>query len=157
MKNLRTISLCVCISLVSLTAVSQNDVPSLNQTDYNKPKLFQAFPEQIIMDAAVVNNILAGSVGTPVDLNIAEGTSFRFAGNIVSASVKNNDKLISVVVRSTNFNGAILAISKIIHDNGTVSYKGRIISRTHDDVYELQDLNGRFVFVKRKYHEIINE
>ncbi len=158
MKNIRTTVLCTCISLFSLSAFAQNsEVPPVNEPDYNKPKLFAAYPEKIAVDLTTINNLFLASVGAAVDLNIATGSSFRFAGEVVSTVSKYENRIRSVVVRSSNFNGAVLTVSRITNTDGSITYTGRLLSRQHGDVYELQYLNDRFSLVKRNYYDIVNE
>lgn len=158
MKNIRTAVLCASISLFSLSAFAQNsEVPPVNEPDYNKPKLFAAYPEKIAVDLTTINNLFLTSLGAAVDLNIATGSSFRFAGEVVSTVSKYEDRIRSVVVRSSNFNGAVLSVSRITNTDGSITYTGRLLSRQHGDVYELQYLNDRFSLVKRNYYDIVNE
>jgi len=158
MKNFRTTMLCVCMSILGLQAFAQNqDVPPLNQPDYNKPKLFAAYPEQIPVNMAVINNLFSAPLGTAVDFNISDATTFRFAGELISSVSKYENKIRSVVVRSTNFNGARLFISKISNDDGSFSYTGRLISKEYGDVYELQPVNNQFALVKRGYYDLVTE
>jgi hypothetical protein len=162
MKNISTLLLCACISFISLSAFSQTQgqgAPPVNEPDYNKPKLFAAYPEKIPVNLTIVNNMLSASLGATVDMNIAEGgtASFRFAGEVVSTASKYDNRITSVVVRSTNFPGARLSINKIQTDDGNVKYTGRLISRQYGDVYELQSINNKFVLVKRAYYDIVNE
>lgn len=158
MKNIRTTVLCVCISIISFNAFAQHqDVPPVNEPDYNKPKMFAAFPEQIPVNLTILNNLFTASLGATVDMNIADGSSFRFAGEVVSTVSKYENKIRSVVIRSSNFNGARLSVSKITNDDGSIAYTARIISRGHGDLYELQNLNNRFILVKRSYYDVVNE
>ncbi|MEQ1675531.1 MAG: hypothetical protein ABL876_02445 [Chitinophagaceae bacterium] len=158
MKNLRTSLLCVCISIIGFSAAAQNqDTPALNEPDYNKPKLFAAHPDQIPVNLTNINALLSSSVGNAVDMNVSATTSFRFTGEVISTVSKYQNRIISVVIRSSNFSGAIFSISKITNDNGTISYTGRLISKRFGDVYELKELNGSFVLVKKNYYELINE
>jgi hypothetical protein len=81
----------------------------------------------------------------------------QFAGDVVSTINKYANSMQSVVVRSNNFNGASLSVTKIIAVDGKVSYVGRIISFKHGDVYELQSQNNELVLVKRKFNDLVNE
>jgi hypothetical protein len=72
-------------------------------------------------------------------------------------SSKYNNTLRSVVVRSTNFNGATLTLSSSTTTDGAATYTGRIISFQHGDLFVLQKENEEYYLVKKKYHELINE
>ncbi|MEO7922681.1 MAG: hypothetical protein ABIR30_03325 [Chitinophagaceae bacterium] len=157
MKNLRTSVLCSCIILCGFYAGAQNtgNVP-VNEPNYNKPKLFQGQPDLIQLSTENLNNLFTKQVGQPVRVQQA-GISFQFDGEIISTVSKYNNSLQSVVVRSTNFNGARLTISKLTDENGNTLYRGRIISLQHGDLYELQNNNGSYELVKRNFYDLVNE
>jgi hypothetical protein len=158
MKNLRTTVLCVCISLSGLTAFAQiNDVPPVRETDYNKPKQFAAFPQEISISSDIINAMFNTSVGAGVEFSFGSSNPLRFAGEVISTVSKYENSVRSVIIRSSNFTGARLIITKIVNENGGISYTGRILSKEHGDVYELKQLNDSYVWVKKNYHEAINE
>ena len=78
----------------------------------------------------------------------------------VSCPFKQVDKnlLKSVVVKLNNLQGAILAISKRINDDNSISYVGRIINEQYADGYELkQDVNGNYFLNKIKTDDLIQD
>ncbi|MBL7730672.1 MAG: hypothetical protein JNM88_05800 [Chitinophagaceae bacterium] len=158
MKNISTLLLCTCMSFLSLSSFSQNnDVPPVNEPDYNKPKLFASYPDRIPVDLATISQFFAASTGAAIDVNIDAGSSFRIAGSVVSVVSKYDNRIRSVVIRSSNFTGATFSISRILLDDGSIKYTGRLISRQYGDVYELQNISNHFVLVKRAYYDIVNE
>jgi hypothetical protein len=157
MKNLRTIALCVSISLYSLCANAQNGTVPINEPDLNKPKLFNGLPEIIRLQNGAVTSLFAKTVGTPIDAEMAETNNFRIQGQIVSAVSKYDNKIQSVVIRSSNYAGAVMTFSKLTAENGKVSYTGRMVSMQHGDLYELKIINEQFVFVKKNFYELVNE
>ena len=158
MKNLRTSVLCVCITFCSLFAAAQkNDGIPINEPDYNKPKLFQGLPDNIPVSIDNLNSLFGIQIGRPVRVNLSTSSSFQLEGEIVSTASKYNNSIQSVVIRSTNYNGARLTISKITDENGVLIYRGRIISLQHGDSYELQNLNGSYTLVKRNLYDLVNE
>ena len=157
MKNLRTPALCLCAMLFSLCSFAQNEKDPVNKPDYKKPKLFSNLPDKIPVSIDKINALLSTPVGNAMSLKVAEGSALEFNGEIVSRASKYENSIQSVVIRSTNFNGASFTISKITKADGTVSYSGRIISFQHGDLYELQNQNGQFVLVKRNFYDLVNE
>lgn len=158
MKHFRTTLLCACICLTGLTAVAQSsDAPPVREPDYNKPKIFAAYPDQIQVDITVFNSLLNNTLGSTIDQNIGDGTNFRLAGEVISVASKYNNRINSVVIRSSNFGGARLCISRIVKEDGSISYTGRMISKEYGDVYELQNINNHFTLVKRNYYDLVNE
>jgi hypothetical protein len=158
MKHFRTAALCIYVCMIAPSAFAQtSDAPPMREPDYNKPQLFTSFPEQIPVDIAVFNNLLSSPVGSAIDQNIGTSSSFRFAGHVVSAVSKYENRINSIVIRSTNFNGARLSFTRTLLEDGSITYTGRLISKEHGDVYELQKINNNFVLVKRSYYDLVNE
>ena len=156
MKNLRIPALCLCAMLLSLCGFAQNN----SVTDQgNKPKLFSSLPDKIPVTIDQINALFDVQVGVAASLNISANASQKFSGNVVSKanSKEKESNLESVVVRSTNFNGATLTITRTVNKDGTIAYVGRIISFQHGDVYELQNLNGTYTLVKRNLLDMVNE
>ena len=157
MKNLRTAALCLCIMLYSLCTVGQNQVLRANNPDIVKPKLFQNLPEKISITPENLNNLLNTPIGHAVSINLSDDSKFQFEGQVVSASAAEENNIHTVVIRSTNYNGARLTLSKITNADGTTSYSGRILSFQHDDLLELKNQDGHYVLIKRKFNDLINE
>ncbi len=156
MKNLRAPILCVCITLYSLCSFAQNQELRSNGPNSSRPKLFQSLPENISVNAANLNNLLNVPVGQAVSINLSDNSQFQFEGRVVSVSSQENN-IQTVVIRSTNYNGARMTLSKIINADGTISYSGRILSFQHADLLELKNQDGHYTLVKRKFNDLINE
>ena len=157
MKNLRTYVLCVSISLYSLCATAQTGNVPVNEPNYNKPLLFQTLPDNIRLDMSSVSYLFNNVVGSTVSTDLSQTTGFRFDGQVVSSVSKYDNKIVSVVVRSTNYPGALLNISRITDDAGSISYTGRIISLQNGDLFELKNIDNQFVFVKKRFYDLVNE
>ena len=157
MKNLRTLALCVTVSFYSLYSSAQSEKIPLNEPNYNKPKLFQNLPDNIPVSLDNISNLFGSPMGRSVSLNLSDRSTFQFEGDVVSSVSKYENTIQSVVIRSTNYNGARLNISRITDENGNISYTGRIISMQHGDVYELKKVNDEYMLVKRNFYDLINE
>lgn len=159
MKNLRTIALCASISLYSLCTTAQSVTIPINEPDLNKPELFRSLPDNIPVDMGNVNSLFGTVLGSTVNMSISASSSsvFQMEGQVVSSVSKFDNKILSVVVRSTNYPGALLTISKVTDTGGNISYTGRIVSKQHGDLFELRNVNSEFVLVKKKYYDLINE
>ncbi|HMU47209.1 MAG TPA: hypothetical protein PKC72_12635 [Chitinophagaceae bacterium] len=157
MKNLRTVIFIAGICLASAQSFAQNDKIPINEPDYNKPRLFDNLPARIAITPAELENVVNTQVGKPATIKFASESSLQFDGQVVSVSDNNDSKFQSVVVRSANFPGANLTVSKILNDDGSYSYTGRIISFQHGDLFELKKENGGYVLVKRNFYDLVNE
>lgn len=158
MKNLRTHAVCVCMMLLSCAAFSQGqgNVP-LNEPDLNRPTLFENLPDRIPVNMSRVITLIGRSVGSIVNMDVSDNVSLRIDGEVVSTANKFDNKLESVVIRSSNFNGAAFTISKITDADGVISYTGRIVSLKHGDLFELKNEDGNYTLIKRKFYDLVNE
>ena len=157
MRNLRTRVLFISVLLSSLSASAQRQPVPVNQPDYNKSTLFTALPEKITIATNSLATALKTTTGNTVSITLSDEPVFRFEGQVVSTVSKYENKIQSVVIRSSNFDGATLTISRITNDDGTQSYTGRIISFGHGDLYELQTSGGQLILVKKKLNDLVNE
>lgn len=154
MKNLRVAGLGLAMMLCC--AVSAQEKLPLNEPDYNKPLLFSNLPDKIPVEVAYLKNLLSNDLGKEVQLRLAGPAGLSFDGKVISLAGKETGAS-SVVVRSSNFTGANLTISEVMNEDGSVLYRGRIISFQHGDLLELQQKDGQYFFVKRNFYDLINE
>ena len=152
MKNLSTAVLGVCITLCSLSASAQKRVP-INEPDFNKPKLFADLPDRINFNPANLTNLFSLQVGETANVQLLG--NFTLTGTVVSTA--NNDNVISVVIKSTNRLGARLTFTRVINEDKTVKYIGRILSLQHGDTYEIIYENNQYYFQKKGLYDLVNE
>jgi hypothetical protein len=156
MKNLKTVSLSVLLSIVFMNASAQgNSNPPVHEPDYNQPKLFADAPQKFNVDLTVLESLLSIPVGETVNVPLT-GT-FRLIGNVVSKSDPIDPKVKSVVIRSTNRLGATMTFTRVTKEDGSYSYLGRIISYKNSDAYEFAQENGSYVLVKKHLYDLFNE
>jgi hypothetical protein len=155
MKNLQLPGLCLTLIFFCATTFAQNSIP-VNEPDLNKPKLFSNLPDKIPVDVSTLKSLLNAETGGDVSLNLGAISKTAFNGKVVSKADKYNN-IHSVVIRSSNFNGAILTLSSSILTNGTVKFTGRIMSLQHGDVYELQNQNDQYILIKKNLNDLMNE
>jgi hypothetical protein len=157
MKNLKLLGVCLVMSLACVCASAQHAIP-LNEPNTNKPKLFGNLPDKIPVQIDDLRLLLGMERGTDANLKLGNSNNSpdRFEGTVISSADKYNN-IRSVVVRSSNFNGATLSLSSSIQTDGTVKFTGRIISLQHGDLYELQNLNNQYFLVKKNFYDLINE
>ncbi len=156
MKNLKVAAFSVCITFCSVCAIAQNiqnRSVSVNEPDYNKPKLFGDLPERINFNPTVLSALLNTQVGQSIDLAVTP--VFRIAGQVVSKADDQNST--SVVVRMTNRPGARLIFTKLTDPNNSVKYIGRIISLKHGDSYEITSENDQYYLKKKGIYELMTE
>jgi hypothetical protein len=156
MRNLKPLVAAIMLSVSSVCSYSQDAAP-VSEPNYNKPQLFSALPDNIKVDINSLKSLLTTSVGDAVTSSLTLENSFVFSGQVISTANKYNSSIQSVVVRSSNFNGAGLTFTRYTKEDGSTGYSGRIISFEHGDAYELRLIDGTYLFVKKKFHELVNE
>lgn len=158
MKNLRTTVICVFITVCSFYSAAQDPKVIINEPNYNKPRLFDNLPEVIPVSIDNLNGLINTKAGIRINTSFSTDTkTVPFEGNVVSSVSKYEDKVQTVVIKSTNYNGATLYISRVITGDGTIKYNGRLMSFQHGDLYVLQQKDAGFVLVKKNYYDVINE
>lgn len=155
MKNQSTI-LYLLVLLFTAQVHAQN-TPPVNEPDYNKPLLFSSLPTRIAVNMDNLTRSMTNTAGQTVSMNLSSDATVTFSGNVVSNESMYDNALQTVVIRSSNFSGAVLSFSRVRLDDGTSRYTGRIVSLQHGDLYELVQENNTFYFIKRNYYDLINE
>jgi hypothetical protein len=157
MRNLKPLCAAIMLLIGAVSANAQETAP-LTEPNYKKPQLFTSLPENIKVNVDNLKALLKSSTGDAVASDLGDGSAFDFNGQVVSTATKHNNTIKSVVIRSSNYNGASLTISQLTNEDGSISYTGRIISFSHGDVFELQKQpDGNYAFVKKKFYDLVNE
>lgn len=92
--------------------------------------------------------------GGKVKINFAD---FSFNG-IVVTSIRRYENLYSVLVKAPGLDNSILAISKTINPDQSVSYIGRIINQNYADGFELRkETNGNYAMNKIRTEAMIED
>ena len=155
MKKLKTCALGALLALCCLQGTAQKQTtPPINEPDYNKPRLFNDLPAKMPLRLSSVEGTLRLSVGAAVNIQLAD--NFNFEGTIVSMDIE-NPALQSVVIRSTNKAGAVLSFARAINPDRTITYSGRIMSRSNGDAYEITYENGQYSLQKKGLYDLMNE
>ena len=144
--------------LFAVPAFTQSEA-SINKSDQTRPLLFSGFPDRIAVDINDLKTVFSdvAAKGTNVATKFADQTLPGFKGETVSTASKYDNTIQSVVIRSTQFNGATLTLSSSTATDGAARYTGRIISFQHADMYVLVKENEKYYFIKKKYDDMINE
>lgn len=153
MKTLVKGIICLSVFFVGIKLSAQN--PPVREPDMNRPSLFQNLPDKIACRINDLSALLESEIGKNVSFSFAGNVNFQ--GVVSSVATKFENTLQSVVIRSSNFPGAALSFSKLIKDDGSVSYVGRIISFQHGDAYEITMENGQYYFIKKGFYDLVNE
>jgi hypothetical protein len=136
MKSLRPVIAGIAFMLCASAGFSQS----------SKQPLFVDYPSSIACKATVFEKALAAKEGQQISLEISD--AFKFSGIVVSNVVKYG-KMQTVVIRSTEFDGALLLVSKQQLENSKYTLTGRILSPRASDGYQIKQASeGSYVFEK---------
>lgn len=153
MKNF--ILLSFIINVTSFHSFAQNEPFPAQQPGNNKPHLFDSYAEKITFSVEEISRLFTIPVGSQVETKL-DGT-FRFAGQVVCNAAKYDNKITSLVIRSSNFSGACLIVSRITAGDGTVLYNGNIISKASGDAYVLKPENGQYTLIKQHTTDVMTD
>ena len=155
MKMQQTAALIALLSACYLQSPAQGKKPPINEPNYNKAKVFGDINDKQEVNITNLESLLKLPLGTAVNTTIATG--FRLVGTITSKSNPEDLSVRSVVVKSTTRQNATLTFTKIVKQDGSVRYTGRIMSRDASDALEIIMDGNRYVVAKKGFYDMINE
>ncbi len=126
-----------------------------SQSALAKPKLFKSSPERINIRLSEYDHIFNYEVGKTVLLPFA--SDFSLAGTVVSKAEDAYANTKSIVIRSSDKAGATFTLSRIINQDNTITYRGRILSFKHADAYDIVKENGAYFLMKKNASDIYEE
>lgn len=142
----KMIALCIIV-LSSSSSMSQ--VLTSNRQNY-----FGKYSEKLPTAVSELDKAFNTAEGSKVKINFAD---FSFNG-IVTSNVKRFDSLSSVLVKSPDLDNTILAISKRINPDKSISYIGRIINQKYADGFELRkNTDGNYAMNKIRTDALIED
>jgi len=154
MKKLKAILAGAFLTLCASISAAQEKT-TFNETDYNKPKLFADLPQKMNLKVSELQNLFKLSVGTSVNVQAAD--NFIFQGTIVSKSDEKDASVKSIVIKSSNRQGAAFTFTRITNTDGTYKYAGRVLSFSNGDAYEVVEEKGQYYLQKKNLHDLIAE
>lgn len=147
MKIMYKMTAICLIMIVSYT--SQAQILTSNRQNY-----FDKYAAKLPTQESELSRAFTVPQGGKIKLNFGD---FAFNG-IVTSSIKRYDNLYTVIVKSPGLNNTLLAISKRINDDKTVTYVGRIINDNYADGYELKkENNGSYAMHKIKTDALVED
>lgn len=115
---------------------------------------FNKYAERLPTNESELEKAFSTPEGGKVKINFGD---FSFYG-IVTSSIKRYENLQSIIAKSPDLNNTVLAISKRINDDHTVSYVGHILNQKYADGFELRkDKNGSYALNKIKTDALIED
>ncbi|HEU5365829.1 MAG TPA: hypothetical protein VFU62_09860 [Hanamia sp.] len=139
--------LALCLILITSYQINAQVLTSNRQSYFNK------YSEKLPAATSELDKAFTVPEGGKVKLDFGD---FTFNG-IVTSSIKRYDNLYSVIVKAPGLNNTLLALSKRINDDKTVSYVGRIINENYADGFELRKENSGYAMNKIRTDALIED
>ena len=133
---------CLCTTLIS----SAQETPPLNQNAPDKPLLFGQLPDKIECNLTDLQKIFASAIAE--DISLGCGKKLAFTGTVVDKVYK-TPRIISLNIKLSNYDNALLNISFLKQSDNSQKIIGRIIHPGHGDVLVLTEENKRYYFIKQ--------
>ena len=152
MKNRRFQGTIICI-LLSYAASAQVATAPLNQHPIEKAGLFNNLPEQLTCSSSTLQQFFSANTNNRFskDQNnqLMLNSQLPIEGVVLEKVVVSPQQL-SINIRCSNLQNALLNISRITQPDGSYKYTGRIVSPNHGDILFLKEEKGQYSFVKQK-------
>lgn len=135
------------IACMLLCAKANCQSAPLNQHPVEKPLLFSQLPEKIACSSASLQNIFTAALNSP--MSFALGNQLKIEGTVIAKTAVTPGQL-SMNIRCSNFQNALLNISRITQTDGSYFYTGRIVNLQYGDILLLWEENGQYAFIRQK-------
>lgn len=154
MKKLKSTAIGVLFALCYLNASAQ-DIP-LNEGNYNKPQLFSDLPDRMSLDISTLQNLFTLQRGASIKQQVSE--DFLLKGVVVSKSeATSHAPVTTVVIRCTSRPGAVFTFTRVVGQDESITYRGRILSRNNSDALDIVKIDNQYYLQKKNYNDIISE
>ncbi len=122
-------------------------IAPLNQHPAAKATLFNQLPEKISCSANSLKTIFQSALNS--NIAVTMGPALKIEG-LVLAKVAVSPEQLSINIRCSNYEDALLNISRITEADGSFTFIGRIVSPRHGDVLLLWLENGQYSFIRQQ-------
>jgi hypothetical protein len=124
--------------------MAQSKLP-FRQSLPNKSTLFSRLPQKVGASKLHIDKLFSSADTGHIKISLADNNFFE---GVVMEKVRKNQNVTSMNVKLTNYDGAMLTVSRIVQDDQSIKYIGRIISIKHGDVYMLTLEDNKYFFTK---------
>ncbi len=125
------------------------------QNNNGKKEIFGDFPNTISLSKTTLLNTFSAIPGQFASISFADG--FVFSGTVISNEIKYSN-LQSVIIKSPQFGNALFQLSKIINQDNSISFSGRIMNPDALDGYEIKkDGSDNYRFQKFETKKVLQD
>lgn len=153
--NYRKTSLLFLFAFCIYAKASAQKVLTPGQPQGVKPRLFKEISDSLPVNTSKLQPLLILKRGQVASIRLSD--KFIFKGTVINSVNKYQDAIQTTIIKSVEYPDATLTISRVKRSDGSIVYRGRIISFQHGDCFELKNENGRYVFFKRNFEDMVNE
>lgn len=145
----------VILCVGTILSVNAQESPWLRKVTVEKPALFSRMNSKVSVRTLELLNVFKLKDGAKARIYVSP--DFIIDGITIFSRQVNPD-LHTVQIRCTNFNGALLTMSRLKEADETYSYIGRILHTESGDCFLLeQNKEGQYFFQKEKSIDIVVE
>ncbi|MBY0478097.1 MAG: hypothetical protein K2Q24_10655 [Chitinophagaceae bacterium] len=120
----------------------------------SKPKLFAELTEKFALTSTFIDEVMSYQLKQPVEVTV--NPKLIFKGRVTAI---NNDApgLTTISIQSSEKQGLILSLSKLVLPDQTVVYRGIILSNSNSDLLMLDRdaATGNYVWIKKQVSQLI--
>lgn len=142
---------CLLCTLLYLTTFAQLPV---RQTLPNKPLLFSQLPAKTAIPSTLLDQLFSTDASQHVRIPLGAG---NFLSGIVKEKTVRNQHVTNITIDCTNYDGALLTVSRITGQGSAVTYLGRVVNIRYGDVLLLREQANQYFLVKEKQSLVIVE
>jgi hypothetical protein len=154
MKKLLTVLL-LCLS-ATFSIAQDLQFSSGREKHDGKPQLLTNLSTKISVRSNFFEEVMNYKINQQVSINVTEG--FLFNGNVTA---KTNDApgLETLIIQSTEKEGLVLSLSKLVLQDQTIVYRGVLISKHHSDLLMLEKdiVTGNYNWNKKNVSLMISD
>lgn len=121
-----------------------------------KPQLFSNLSTKFSVRSDFMDDVLNAKLNQQISIAVTEG--LVFSGN-VSAKTNDAQGLKTVIIQSTEKEGLVLSVSKLVLADQTIVYRGIITSKHHSDLLLLEKdaITGNYNWNKKNVSYMISD
>ncbi|MBE7173798.1 MAG: hypothetical protein INR73_24710 [Williamsia sp.] len=140
--------------LCNLLHLSVSAQVPVRQSLPNKPLLFNQLSSKTNISAVQLEQLFSLDADQHVKIPLGSGT---YLTGVVKEKVARNKHVTNVTIECTNYDGALLTVSRIGGTGSSITYLGRVVNIRYGDVLLLTGQDDRYYLVKEKASLVIVE
>ncbi|MBI1780507.1 MAG: hypothetical protein HYR66_03970 [Sphingobacteriales bacterium] len=151
----KLLSTVLAICLLHMHSFSQEiNFRSAKEKETNKKALFSNAAERVSIGTNFIQKVFELPKGKGATIKFAD--NLQLAGEVVTNDLQPN--LQTITMKCTNYPGALLTISKVTLQDGSVMYSGAILNQQSKDIIMLEkDAAGNYAWQKKNLSDLIED